>query len=264
MIFKRKKQLTAGGGAFLLDHEIYRSRWAGVEVATNKKVHLALGDFDVPIEELRASYEYEVEGVAECRGVVPDDDPNPYFPGIRFVCAESMPEGDTLFDKAVPEARRISVIQALAHTVQRSSKQGVALLGLVPELVYVRKNVVVMPRSRTFAGHKSAKYKTTGDGRSFKLESIFADPKHLELPIPEGDVYQLGLLIVWIYERKHAYQLAADREHQGWTLDAMRESQRDPFTGPRAIDELLEQILQPEPEDRIGIDEVVRLCMKMS
>ena len=259
MIFRRRTSHTAGGGAFRFDHEILRSRWVGTDVSTGEKVHLACGDFDVPVNELRTQYEYEIDGVARCHGVVPDDDPNPYFPGIRFVCAESLPDGHSLYDKPVPEARRISVIQALARTVQRSSHRGIALLGLVPELVYVGNEVVVMPRSRTFADHKSTTYKTTGDGRSFKVESVFADPKHLELPVPEGDVYQLGLLIVWIYERKHAYQQAADRDHQGWTLDAMRESRRDPFAGPKPLDELLEQILQPEPKDRIAIDEVVRL-----
>ncbi|MEO8843198.1 MAG: hypothetical protein ABI591_01425 [Kofleriaceae bacterium] len=233
-------------------------------MATKAKVQLALGDFDIQIDEIRKSYDYSVEGVAECRGVGSNDIPNPYFPGIRFVCAELLPRGANLFDTVVPEHRCISVIRQLARTVQRSSHRGIALLGLVPELVYVGATTVVMPRSWTFADHTSTKYKRTGGGGSFRIDSVFMDPKHLTLPVPEGDVYQLGLLIVWMYERKHAYQLAADREHQGRTLDAMRESQRDPFTGPKAIDELLEQILQPEPEDRIDIDEVVRLCMKMS
>ncbi|MEO8843199.1 MAG: hypothetical protein ABI591_01430 [Kofleriaceae bacterium] len=262
MIFKRRELGTAGNGTFRLVREINGYRYAGIEVATKRKVHLALGDFDVPVEELRKEFEFDVEGVAECRGVVPNDEPNPYFPGIRFVCAELMPPGKSLFDKPLPEVRRLSAIRALVHTVQRSSQQGITLLGLIPELVFVDRDVVVMPRSRTFADHRSKKYNTVDGGFVFKT-AAFGDPKHLTLRVPQGDVYQLGLLIVWIYERKHAYQLAANREHDGFLLGAMRESRRDPFSGPKAIDELLEQILQPEPEDRIGIDEVVRLCMKL-
>ena len=255
----RRRELTVGDGKFRLDREICGGRWAGIELQTNTNVHVSLGDFDVSLDKLREDYAYEVDGVSECRSVVPVDNQNPLFPGLRFACIELMPIGETLFDRPVPEGRRVEVIDALARTVQRASQQGVALLGLVPELVYVGKTISVMPRSWTFAGHRSTKYNSVGGELSFRISSTFMDPKHLATPDPAADVYLLGLLIVWIYQHEHAYQSVADREHRGDTLEAMRWSHRDPFAGPKPLDELLEQILQPEPKDRIAIDEVVRL-----
>ena len=67
----------------------------------------------------------------------------------------------------------------------------------------------------------------------------------------------LGLLLWWLYERTHPDTTAAARENDDW-LEAMREGERDPFTGPPALGELLGRMLLADPARRVSIDEIVR------
>lgn len=252
-----------GRKEFRVLERISGARFRGIEIATERAVHLAhLSACEHTPAELESIFGYSFPGAS------------PYLTAAGFyqasaqiaedvVLVEVLPGGEPLSKVELDDATRAHVAVELARTVQHAARHGVGMLGLLPDLVYVQTapslHVTIMPRSWPFLGMRSKKHKYVGSGgsQSFTIDAAFIDPTLLMTRVPAADVYVLGLLLSWMYERKHPYATATRREQGDW-LCGMQEGPRDPFTGPPALGELLGRMLLPDPAQRAPIDEIVR------
>jgi hypothetical protein len=149
------RRRTAGRKTFRIDELVRGSRHVGIEIGAQTPLHFAdLDHTDFTLGELHTKYDYQLEGVAPLRAITRLDLPREE-PRDDAVLVEVLPRGTSLLEAPFPIERRERVALELARIVQRSTAQRVALLGMLPELIFVGAETMVMPRSWTFLGLKS-------------------------------------------------------------------------------------------------------------
>jgi hypothetical protein len=216
-------------------------------------------------DQLRSRFEYTLEGVAPLRAVVALPHSGGFPNGAVLV--EAMPDGSSVVDKRVKERDRARVALELAKTVTRAASQGIALHGLRPDLVFVGDGVQLVPRSVDFLTQRSTRVKTLDGDGAFGDDNpleFFLDPTLLLAADPRVDTYLLALVISWLWTGEHAFAKTAKSSFHGYLFDAMREGERDSWSGPPAVDELLAAMLSPSPERRPAITDVVRTLERVA
>ena len=255
------KRFTADG-AYRYERDLQRHRFAARSVATNELVMLTELDYtDQSPDQLRARFDYTLEGVAPLRAVVELPHSGGFPNGAVLV--EAMAAGARLADKRVEDRDRGRVALELARTVQRAA--GRALHGLRPDLVFVGDAVTLVPRSVDFLTQRSTRVKTLdGDGAFGEDDPIefFIDPTLLLQADPRVDIYQLGLVISWVWTGEHAFAKSAKASFHGYLFDAMQEGARDPWPGPGELDPLLGAMLSLDPGNRPAIDDIVAVLAR--
>ena len=245
-------------GRFEIERRISGPRFFGIDRQTRHRVHVTyLTSSRSSIEQLRARFDYDVPDVARCVAIAPLDG----WPRSAAI-VEELPSASDLAEAVVPLDQRPALSARLARLVRGAHGRGIVLAGLHPQLLFFdgdQSRPIAMPRALGFS-------ETFPDGPSiggfgeYVLDprlGPFADPATLvaSLATPESDVYMLGLVITWIFTRKHPFASGYERDHD-W-LSAMSEGTRDPFHGPPALDRLLGRMLLPDPAQRAPIDEIV-------
>jgi hypothetical protein len=259
---------TASEGAFRIDSWIGGDRLLGTSVHDGRRVHVThLRESAASLRQLHTLLMYDVPEVAKCLFVGGLDGPN----SDHLVMIEELPSGRSLIhNHHLGELQCLDVSLQLARLVSSAAAHQVVLAGLVPELVFLDASLRVglVPRPRTFLATAPRNRKVL-DGHwgtpTFDYNiGPFLDASRLDVLLADTstDVYELGLLIAWIYERKHPYSNAG--EHPGDRLYAMQSDERDPFTGPPAIGQLLDGVLLADPTRRLPPHEVVSRLQSMS
>jgi hypothetical protein len=248
-----------GRKEFRVVKQLAGRRYFGVEVATKRTVHISVLDSPkYTHEQFREMFSYEIEGVARFRTVAG------FYKhaSSAAVLVEDLPAGTPLLALGgLDDAQRLEIAIALAATIQRATRLNVGLHGIQPELTYVELapplSVTLMPRSWAFLGMRApGKYLDSGESSFVDPTPFYLDPTTLTEPTPTANVYLFGLVIAWLYTGKHAFSIATKRHRDDWAY-AMREDSRDPFTGPPAIDRMLDRMLVLDPAQRMSIDEIV-------
>jgi len=257
------KRLTADG-SYRYGRELGRHRFEGHAVSDNELVLLTELDFaDQSADQLRARFEYRLEGVAPLRAVITLPHSNGFPNGAVLV--EAMAKGASLAEKRVKDLDRGRVALELSQTVSRATAQRIALHGLRPDLVIVGDGVMLVPRSVDFLTQRSTQVKTLdGDGAFGEDNPIefFIDPTLLLQADPRVDIYLLGLVLSWVWTGEHAFAKAAKTAFHGYIFDAMQEGARDPWPGPPELDKLIGSMLALDADKRPKIDEVVAALSK--
>ncbi|HEY6037884.1 MAG TPA: hypothetical protein VIV58_26575 [Kofleriaceae bacterium] len=252
------KRMTADG-QFRYGRELGRHRFEGNSVSDKHRVMLTELDFtDQSPDQLRARFDYALEGVAPLRAVT-ELPHSGVFPN-GAVLVEELPPGASLAEKRVTDRDRGRVAHELARTVARATSRGMALHGLRPDLVVVGDAVTLVPRSVDFLTQRSTRVKTLDGDGSFGEDNpidFFIDPTLLLEADPRVDIYLLGLVISWTWTGQHAFAKAAKTSFHGYIFDAMQEGARDAWAGPPEIDTLVGAMLALDAAKRPGIDEVV-------
>jgi hypothetical protein len=261
---------TLDRGAYRVENWIGGSRFTGIRIADDLKVHVThLSRSLNHIETLRDKLAYEVDGVAKFLYVggidgQPQGDKN-------VVLVEELPAGRTLLDTKLhlSDRQRLVVAIEVATCIANAKRLGLVLAGIIPDLVFVdvaalgNIKACVAPRSPVFIAtlDRGSFYEEWGTPSFARDNGVFADPAMLN-PTKATfavDVYCLGLIIAWLYDRKHPFSIAA-RHNQDY-IYSMEEDQRDPFTGPHAIGRLLDRVLLARPDRRMSIEDVLsELC----
>jgi len=156
---------------------------------------------------------------------------------------------------------RLQVAQQIGHTLVHAERQGIALGGLHPDLVWPDElsgvSATLAPRFPVLLAVKK-KQRMVGEAPwPFSDVGPFVDPMMLNPwhATAAGDAYCFGLLLAWLFGNKHPFAEAAHRGNNAW-LSAMADDERDPFSGPPAIGKILDDVLVAEPARRMPIGEV--------
>lgn len=244
MIWNAKERTEDGG--FRFDRELSDSIYIGTELATKQRVVLTkLVSTDLSLDELRAKFDYTVEGVAPLRAIVTTTN-HSGPPGA--VCVESAPEGKSLAEAPVASQRRGAVALELARIISRAHQESITLAGLRPDLTFIGEKITIATRWARFGTLRSKQLryiddhfaKLTPAERFFDLTLAWSDD-------PRVDVYLLGLSISWLWTDRFA-------------LD--EDDVREPWPGPPELDQLVGRMISRDPEKRPKIDDVVAVLAR--
>ncbi|MEO7729931.1 MAG: hypothetical protein ABIY55_03090 [Kofleriaceae bacterium] len=258
---------SAGNGAFSIDRWIMSAtscgRLLGHDHKTGQPVHIGITrPASVTPAELNARLAYQVPGVASCLFIGTLDAPS----GIEdhVIVVEEVGRGKALTQCAadLDSRNRLQVAQQIGHTLVHAERQGIALGGLHPDLVWLDESsgvrAILAPRFPVLLAVKK-KQRMVGEAPwPFSDVGPFIDPMMLNPwhATSPGDAYCFGLLIAWLFSGKQPFAEAAHRGNNAW-LSAMADDERDPFSGPSAIGKILDDVLVAEPSRRMPIGDVV-------
>jgi hypothetical protein len=257
---------TASNGAFSIDRWIMGAtscgRLLGHDHKTGQPVHIGITrPVSVTPDELAARLAYEVPGVARCLFIGTLDAPSGIEDHVIVVEEAGPGKALTQCTSDLNSQTRLQVAQQIGHTLVHAERQGIALGGLHPDLVWPDSlsgiGTTLAPRFPVLLAVKK-KQRMVGEAPwPFSDVGPFIDPMMLNPwhATAAGDAYCFGLLLAWLFGNKHPFAEAAHRGNNAW-LSAMAEDERDPFSGPPEIGKILDDVLVAEPARRMPIGEV--------
>ncbi len=198
-------------------------------------------------DELERALALRVNGVAPLRGIASLTGPDG---ARRDALIEGKPLGAPLVERALPLAPAAAIQLAidLAQIAHAAAREGMALIGVRPELTFVREEggalllSGVMPRAEVFLA-------TAGEGGAPPLfPDRYAAPELVpgEAAGPAADVFSICATVAFAATGQHPFE-GSDPASQ---LAAMRAGRRRPFTGPDALGAILDRGLAAEPASR--------------
>lgn len=198
-----------------------------------------------PLEDLSDDLGYQVEGVARLREIAPLGEQHDAM-------VEEEPAGRPSTEHPLPLDARTAVALAaeLAAVLERAHDQGLVLLGLRPELIYLEQRGAALhltgiaPRADLFVAGASAVY-----GAKPLFDQLFAAPEFLTLQktvTPAADVFSLAAVVALWLTGEHPFV----GETQTAQLGAIVNGRGRPWRGPAALGMALSRGLERAPAAR--------------
>jgi hypothetical protein len=138
--------------------------------------------------------------------------------------------------------------------VEAAHARGVVLLGLRPELLYVRADARGEPAFTGLTARPEVFFTTAGQA-CYGIPRAFADcylsPEVIKLAKigPASDVFSLGAMLARLATAAHPFAGT-----DGAQILSIAAGSRRPFAGDAALGKLLDEALAPSPEARPSLD----------
>jgi serine/threonine protein kinase len=243
----------AGGGVITdaIRGDDARGMFHAVDAAKRRLLVTVTSRQKRPLDLLEEELGYQVDGVARLRDITPLGDSHASM-------VEEEPPGRPSTDHDLPLAPDTAVALAgeLAAVLERAHGEGLVLIGVRPELVYLEERGGVLhvaglaPRADLFVSGASAVY-----GAKPLFDQLFAAPEVLTMQksvSPAADVFSLcAVLAVWL-TGEHPFE----GETQTAQLGSIVGGRGRPWSGPAALGMALARGLERTPRARPSLPEL--------
>ncbi|MBA3461847.1 MAG: hypothetical protein H0T46_17940 [Deltaproteobacteria bacterium] len=202
----------------------------------------------MPHPALRDRLELLAPGITKLRFIGPLETTVGRYDGL----VEDEPEGTPLSDRDTPvdDATVARLGLAIARALVVAHEEGVVVLGLRPELTWMRRNddvAGIAPRCETFL----ADSEPPSGGVNHCFSTLYKAPEHLSeqgwtAKKPAADVFSLGCVIGWLATGEHPFEGESAFEQ----LNAILAGRRRSWTGSSEMAKLIAPALSVRREAR--------------